>query len=277
MWSSNDVLPWSTWPIIVTTGARVISSPECPRSDNTASSNAFSLTSTTSRPISSATSAAVSWSITWLMVAIAPILNIAFTTSAPLIDILFANSATEIVSPMRTSCILVSAGLVKPCFKLCGAANVCLPLALRPPLALRSCWLFFFLRRRRPLPSSAESILSSASCAYLEEVKCTTSFSFALRSASSAFQRASFSSASFLAASAAALASSSAFALASASCCKRNFLASSLSEGLTGALTSSIFFAFATAAAFALASASSFAFAFASRSASSLAAAAALA
>ena len=104
--------------MIVTTGARVISTPEWPRSDNTASSRAFSFTSTTSRPISSATSAAVSWSITWLIVAIAPILNIALTTSAPLTDILLASSATEMVSPMRTSLSLISTGLVKPCFKL---------------------------------------------------------------------------------------------------------------------------------------------------------------
>ena len=137
---------------MVTTGARVIASPASPRSDNTASSRAFSFTKITLRPISSATSAAVSWSMTWLMVAIAPILNITLTTSAPLTDILFANSATEIVSPMRTSCSLVSAGFWKPCFKLCGAESVCLPRP-RPRACLSCCPLFFFLRRR-PLLSS---------------------------------------------------------------------------------------------------------------------------
>ena len=34
--------------------------------------------------------------------------------------VLFFVSATEIVSPIRTSCSLVSAGFWKPCFKLCG-------------------------------------------------------------------------------------------------------------------------------------------------------------
>ncbi len=104
------------------------------------------------------------------MVAIAPILNIALTTSAPFLAILLASSATEIVSPMRISCTLVSTGLVKPCFKLCGADKVALrPLPERPALAFLSCAAFFFLRRR-PAPSSAASILSSASCAYLDEV-----------------------------------------------------------------------------------------------------------
>ena len=157
--------------MIVTTGARVISSPVWLRSASTATSKAFSFTKTTSKPISSATNAAVSWSITWLMVAIAPNLNITLTTSAPFLAILLANSATEIVSPMRISFNLVSTGLVKPCFKLCGADNVCFrpPRALRPPRAFLSATAFFFLRRR-PAPSSAASTLSSASCAYLEEV-----------------------------------------------------------------------------------------------------------
>ena len=153
--------------MIVTTGARVVASPELSRSANTASSKAFSLTSTTLKPISSDTNAAVSWSITWLMVAMAPILNIALTTSAPFFDILLASSATEIVSPIRMSCSLVSTGLVKPCCKLCGADNCLRPRALRPR-ALRSAGFFFL--RRRPAVSSAASTLSSASCAYLEEV-----------------------------------------------------------------------------------------------------------
>ncbi|MNE54453.1 hypothetical protein D3C80_1492310 [compost metagenome] len=100
----------------VTTGARDSASPSNLRDSASCSSSAFSLTSVTLWPSSSATSCAVSWSSTWLMVTGVPILNMNLTTSAPFTDICAASSATVMVSPMFTSRMIGPLGLWKPCW-----------------------------------------------------------------------------------------------------------------------------------------------------------------
>src|SRR5260221_199723 len=110
MASSSEVLPWSTWPMTVTTGGRdsIASSfaADCTRNDSGSSSFAgFAWC-----PISETTIIAVSWSITWLMVTIEPIFIMVLMTSAAFTDILWARSPTEIVSGTSTSITLGSAG-----------------------------------------------------------------------------------------------------------------------------------------------------------------------
>ncbi len=102
--SSSDVLPWSTWPITVTTGGRgtAFITGACSVSTSNASGSssfaAFALW-----PISSTTIIAVSWSITWLIVTIEPSFISALMTSAAFTDILCARSATVIVSGTKIS------------------------------------------------------------------------------------------------------------------------------------------------------------------------------
>ncbi len=75
MRSSSEVLPWSTWPMIVTTGARGLqvgadgSAARAPSASCTSSSK---LTCMISTPSSVASSVAVLTSSTWLMLAIMP-------------------------------------------------------------------------------------------------------------------------------------------------------------------------------------------------------------
>ena len=125
--------------MIVTTGARPSAIASLSRSASTASSNSFSLRRITLWPISSATSCAVSWSITWLIVAIAPIFIITLITSVALTDILLASSETTIVSPIATSDLATVADLSKPCCIEVGLASLPLPPRprwLRPPRLL---------------------------------------------------------------------------------------------------------------------------------------------
>ena len=100
---------------MVTTGARVTCSALISRSPNTASSNSFSLRRITLWPSSSATSCAVSWSITWLIVTISPIFIINLMISVAFTAILLASSATVMVSPIITSALATCAGFVKAC------------------------------------------------------------------------------------------------------------------------------------------------------------------
>lgn len=82
MQSSSDVLPWSTWPMTVTTGGRSFSD------FGSSSISGISVGSTSGgnsshvTPNSEATRAAVSKSISWLIVAMTPIMKSFLTTSA---------------------------------------------------------------------------------------------------------------------------------------------------------------------------------------------------
>ncbi len=131
--------------MIVTTGARPAFSPPDPSANNS-SSSALSLTSSNLWPISSTTSTAVSWSRTWLIVAISPIFIMVLITSLDLIANLLASSPTVMVSPNLTTRSTGCAGLLKPCLR-------CSP----------AC--FLDLRRRREERSTCMSCSSSASCA----------------------------------------------------------------------------------------------------------------
>ena len=102
--SSSDVLPWSTWPMTVTTGGRGSASAACVCSVSASSeSGSSSFAAFALWPISSTTIIAVSWSITWLIVTIEPSFISALMTSAALTDILCARSATVIVSGTEIS------------------------------------------------------------------------------------------------------------------------------------------------------------------------------
>ena len=70
--SSREVLPWSTWPMMATTGARVSVAPSSSASAMKPVSTSDSDTRLTAMPNSSATSSAVSESITSLIFIIMP-------------------------------------------------------------------------------------------------------------------------------------------------------------------------------------------------------------
>src|SRR5208282_1233428 len=69
MASSNDVLPWSTWPMIVTIGGRGTGAPSSSGRSNRPSSTSDSATRLTEWPISSATSSAESATVALLSAA----------------------------------------------------------------------------------------------------------------------------------------------------------------------------------------------------------------
>ena len=72
MASSSEVLPWSTWPMMVTTGGRDSRSSSTSGVSNRPSSTSDSATRLTVWPISSAMSWAVSASITSVILCISP-------------------------------------------------------------------------------------------------------------------------------------------------------------------------------------------------------------
>ena len=103
MASSSDVLPWSTWPITVTTGARGASSAGSSATSNRPSSTSASATRRTVWPISSAISCAVSASITSLIVTIWPCFISRRMTSTARSDMRLARSWMVIASGIVTS------------------------------------------------------------------------------------------------------------------------------------------------------------------------------
>ncbi|MNP02948.1 hypothetical protein D3C76_948150 [compost metagenome] len=112
------------------------------------------------------------------MVAMAPIFIITLMTSTPLTAILFASSATVMVSPMTTSRFTTAAGLLKPCFMAFGMAILPrLPLRARGLRESRSSSrrVAFFgalaAAAVRRLVSSLRSNSSSAACACLLVVR----------------------------------------------------------------------------------------------------------
>ena len=101
--------------MMVTTGGRVDCSPWSVSLCAIRWSSTSPLSArTTLCPSSSVTSAAVSWSMLWVMVAMTPILNRALTTSPPFSASFCARSATVMVSPMATSRTIGAVGRSKP-------------------------------------------------------------------------------------------------------------------------------------------------------------------
>ena len=87
----------------VTTGARGISTASVAGAWSRKASGSSSLAAIAVWPSSSTTIIAVSWSSTWLMVTIWPIFMRTLMASAALTAILWARSATEMVSGTCTS------------------------------------------------------------------------------------------------------------------------------------------------------------------------------
>src|SRR6185436_1508471 len=114
MKSSSEVLPWSTWPMTVTTGGRGFSSAAgCSSLSVRYASGSSSLAALALWPISSTTMIPVSWSSTWLMVAMVPSFISALITSAAFTDMRCASSPTVMVSGTATSRTSGSVGWAK--------------------------------------------------------------------------------------------------------------------------------------------------------------------
>ena len=101
--SSRDVLPWSTWPMTVTTAGRETRWSSTSSSPMKPTSTSLSDTRRTERPNSLATSSAVSLSITSLIFSISPwrIRNLMIST--PRMAIRPASSCTVMTSGITTS------------------------------------------------------------------------------------------------------------------------------------------------------------------------------
>ena len=134
MWSSSEVLPWSTWPITVTTGGRGRCSPSTCSERSRCFSTSSSATSFTRWPNSSTTRVAVSWSKAWLMVAITP-MSMSFLMTSPAFTLMpWASSPTVAISPTSTSRTMTSCGFSNspPCFSTERARRfACLAVCLR--------------------------------------------------------------------------------------------------------------------------------------------------
>ena len=101
--SSRLVLPWSTWPMTTTTGARGTRSSSLSAVVSMRRSSIVTTTSfSTLQPISSAIIAAVSKSMISDSDAITPFFIRHFTTSAPVFFMRLASSPTEISSGICT-------------------------------------------------------------------------------------------------------------------------------------------------------------------------------
>ena len=102
--SSSEVLPWSTWPMMVTTGGRGRRLPaSSPEACTITSSTSDSETRLTRWPNSSTISAAVSASMVWFCVAMMPFCIRVLTTAATRSAMRLASSCTVIASGICTS------------------------------------------------------------------------------------------------------------------------------------------------------------------------------
>ena len=113
--SSSEVLPWSTWPITVTTGERGSVSVESSTTSNRPSSTSDAATRLTVWPISSAISCAVSASITSVILCIAPCFISRRMTSTARSDMRLASSWMVIASGIITSRMSFSFGSLAAC------------------------------------------------------------------------------------------------------------------------------------------------------------------
>ena len=104
MASSSEVLPWSTWPMMVTTGGRGMQlAGVVPEAWTITSSTSDSETRLTRWPNSSTISAAVSASMVWFCVAMMPFCIRVLTTAATRSAMRLASSCTVIASGICTS------------------------------------------------------------------------------------------------------------------------------------------------------------------------------
>src|SRR3984957_9771711 len=113
--SSSEVLPWSTWPMTVTTGERVSVSVESSTISNSPSSTSLAATRLTVWPSSSAISWAVSASITSVILCIAPCFISSRMTSTARSDMRLASSWILMASGMTTSRVSFSFGSFDAC------------------------------------------------------------------------------------------------------------------------------------------------------------------
>ncbi len=117
MASSSDVLPWSTWPMMVTTGARGCWSSSSSVWPMKPSSTSASDTRLGVWPNSRTISSAVSASITSLILCIAPCLIRSLMTSTERSVMRLASSWMVITSGMMTSRMTLSRGCTTPAWR----------------------------------------------------------------------------------------------------------------------------------------------------------------
>ena len=117
MASSSDVLPWSTWPMMVTTGARVSSTSSVSVWPMKPSSTSASATRLGVWPNSRTISSAVSASITSLILCIAPCVISSLMTSTERSVMRLASSWMVSTSGMITSRMTLSRGCTKPAWR----------------------------------------------------------------------------------------------------------------------------------------------------------------
>ncbi len=161
MASSSEVLPWSTCPMMVTTGPRVTrlppasccSVPPAPASSCWSCTSSSKETTIVSTPSSRASACASSGSSTWLMLAMMPRLNSEFIRSRTRTPSFSANSRRVIPSLIITA----PAGLSF------------LKVRTLPPSA--SSFFSSVRRRRRPLIEAASSPSSRSSRVPLKLVR----------------------------------------------------------------------------------------------------------
>ena len=129
-------MPWSTWPMTTTTGARATRSSSLSSAVSMSFSSMVTMTSfSTLQPISSAMMAAVSKSMIWLREAMTPFFIRHLTTSAPVFFMRLASSPTAISSGILTTrgCFLAISAWRRRIFS-CSSARRLLP--WKPPLRL---------------------------------------------------------------------------------------------------------------------------------------------
>ncbi len=124
MASSSEVLPWSTCPMMVTTGARgTTSSGLSGVSVSVRTSSSLKAVDSIWNPNSLAISVAVSRSMSWVIVTpIMPSAQSFLTTSRPWTAIFLASSATAIVSAIRTTRLCSAGVVICVCFSFLPAA-----------------------------------------------------------------------------------------------------------------------------------------------------------
>ena len=126
MASSSEVLPWSTWPMMVTTGGRGLRLPSSSPGGLSmiTSSTSDSETRTTLWPNSSTMSVAVSGSMVWFWVAMMPFCISTFTTAA-----------TRSAMRLASSCTVMASGTLHLAHHLLALAGMALHAALLALLA----------------------------------------------------------------------------------------------------------------------------------------------
>ena len=166
MLSSSEVLPWSTWPMTVTTGGRSVMSSSLTSAPSRTSSP-YSLRNSISRSYSAASSSMLSFSRRWLMVAMMPMPKSLPISSWARVPSLSASSCTVMnsVSFSTATSTAASSSLRSPLRRFLPRAPVVSSAMVCFNARSTSAWstFFFFLVRVRVCRPSPESRAAASS------------------------------------------------------------------------------------------------------------------